>query len=81
MANDLGCDQVRCLHLIGVAHLVPIHLQETASRIRDLTMQKEAAVAKEDYDTAKKCKLQITELQKLAAQIAGAVTVPHCVTD
>merc|ERR1712166_845390 len=44
--------------------------QETASRIRDLTMQKEAAVASEDYDTAKRCKLQITELQKLAAQIA-----------
>ena len=39
-------------------------------------MQKEAAVASEDYDTAKQCKLQITELQKLAAQIAGAVTVP-----
>lgn len=43
--------------------------RETARKIRDLTAQKEAAVAAEDYDTAKQCKVQINALQKVVTQI------------
>eukprot|EP00658_Telonema_sp_P-2_P006842 TRINITY_DN1257_c0_g1_i6.p1 TRINITY_DN1257_c0_g1~~TRINITY_DN1257_c0_g1_i6.p1 ORF type:complete len:862 (+),score=234.41 TRINITY_DN1257_c0_g1_i6:286-2871(+) len=44
--------------------------RESARKIRDLTARKEAAVAAEDYDLAKQCKLEIQALQKVVSQIS-----------
>lgn len=44
--------------------------RDTARKIRDLTARKEAAVAAEDYDLAKQCKVEIQALQKVVSQVS-----------
>ena len=42
---------------------------KTGARLKDLEAQKAAAVREEDYDEAKRLKLAIDDLRKLASQL------------